>query len=38
MAAVTTSIEVDRSPETTYAYATDPTLFRMATGRQRRNW
>ncbi len=27
MSAVTTSIEVDRSPETTYAYATDATRF-----------
>ena len=27
MSAVTTSIDVDRSPETTYAYATDPTRF-----------
>jgi uncharacterized protein YndB with AHSA1/START domain len=27
MCPVTASIEVDRSPETTYAYATDPTRF-----------
>lgn len=27
MSAVTASIEIDRSPERTYAYATDPTRF-----------
>ena len=27
MTAISTSIEVERSPETTYAYATDPTRF-----------